>query len=104
MAYTNTAEISSVRGATVRFGTFTLNAASIAAAAKGSETVTVAGVVAGDQVFINARNAPAMIAVTGAAVTGTDQITVYINNVYDASTAVNADELTFDIIIVKFTA
>ncbi len=101
MAYTKTAEIGdAVKGAWVEFGTFTLDAASIAAAAQGAETVAITGLAAGDNVFINAQAAPAMAIIAGCKVTDTDELTVYINNAYDATTAVDMASLTFDVMIV----
>jgi hypothetical protein len=104
MAFTSKAEINdAVKGARLEFGTFTLDAASIAAAGKGSETVTITGVKTGDLVFINGENLPAMLVATGAKVTATDTITVYLNNVYDATTAVDAASLTYSILIVHMS-
>jgi len=101
MAYTKKAEIhDGVKGAWIEVGTFTLDPASIAAAAQGAETVEITGIAAGDNAFINAQAAPLMSIIAGCKVTDTDELTVYINNAYDATTAVNVGELTWDVLIV----
>ncbi len=101
MAYTKKAELTeSVKGAWLEVGTFTLDPASVAAASQGVETVTIAGVEVGDQVFVNARGLENRIAVVGAAVTAADTVSIYINNLYDATTAVNGGSKTYDILIV----
>lgn len=100
MAYTKKAEVNSVKGAWLEFGTFTLNAASIAAAAQGVETVTITGLATGDQAFVNCQVPTAMLIVAGCKVTATDTLTVYLNNAYDATTAVDPADLTYDVMIV----
>lgn len=101
MAYEKKAELTeSVKGAWLEFGTFTLDAASIAAGAQGIETVTVAGVEEGDQVFVNARALPQDAVIGGAKVTAADTISVYINNPDAGGGAVDMSSLTFDVIIV----
>ncbi len=87
------------KGALIEFGTFTLDAASIAAAAQGVETVTITGAKVGDPVFVNARALGNRAAVVGAKVTAADTVSVYINNLYDATTAVNLADTTFDYIL-----
>lgn len=101
MAYIKVAEIvDSVKGAWIEYGTFTLDAASIAAAAQGVETVTIAGLATGDGVFINAQAAPAMAILAGCKVTDTDELSVYVNNAYDATTPLDMASLTFDVMII----
>lgn len=101
MAYTKTLESNdAMRGGWLEVGTFTLNPASIAAAAQGVETVTITGLAVGDNVFINAQVPPAMAIVAGCKVTATDTLTVYLNNAYDATTAVDIGNLTWDVLIV----
>lgn len=92
-----------VKGASIEVGTFTLNPASIAAAAKGSEAVTITGAKVGDQVFVQAEDMEAMVVVTGAKVTATDTVTVYINNMYDATTAVDSGSKTYNFLLVHLT-
>lgn len=100
MAYTKKAEIAdAVKGAWVEFGTFTLNPASLAAATKVGVAVTVSGVKAGDSVFVNPQDLDYGIVVTGAKVTADNEVTVYINNTYDATTAVDGADKTYDILI-----
>ena len=91
------------KGGWVEFGTFVLNAASIAAAAQGVETATVTGVAVGDAVFLNPRAMEAKAAVVGGKVTATDEVSIYINNMYDATTAVDLGSLTFDYMIVHYS-
>lgn len=101
MAYTKKAELrSGVLGAWIEFGTFTLDPASIAAAAQGVETVSITGLATGDQSFVNAQAPEAMLVIAGSKVTATDTLTVYLNNAYDATTAVNGGSLTYDVMIV----
>lgn len=103
MAYTKKSELhQSVQGAWLEFGTFTLDPASIAAASKGSEAVTIDGVAVGDMVIVQPEDLEVGVVVTGAKVTAEDTVTVYINNTYDASTAVNGGSKTYNIIIVHF--
>ena len=94
------AEVNSAKGAWLEFGTFTLDAASIAAAAQGAEAVTITGLAVGDQAFINCQAPAVMEVVAGCKVTATDTLTVYLNNAYDATTAVNPALMTFDVMIV----
>lgn len=91
------------KGAWIEYGTFVLDAASIAAAAQGVETATIVGAKVGDAVFLNARSIGANAAIAGAAVTATDTVSIYINNMYDATTAVNLPALTFDWKIVHYS-
>lgn len=93
----------SVKGGWLEFGTFTLNPASIAAAAQGVETVTVTGAKVGDLVFVNAEALDNRVAVVGAKVTATDTVTVYINNMYDATTAVDGASKTYSYILVHLS-
>lgn len=92
-----------VLGAWIEFGTFTLDPASIAAAAQGVETVTITGAKTGDQVFVNCQAAPAMAIIAGAKVTATDTVSVYLNNAYDATTAVDITSKTFDYILIHLS-
>lgn len=104
MAYTEKSRIvDSSFGGVVEFGTFTLDPASIAAAAKGTETVTIEGVKVGDIVFVNAQDLENRLVVTGAKVTAEDTVSVYLNNLYDATTAVNGGSLTYDVLIVHLS-
>lgn len=99
MAYTKKGEQHNIQGGWWEIGIFTLDAASIAAASQGVETVTIEGIDVGDSSFINAQAPTNRIAIVGSKVTAQDTLTVYINNLYDATTAVNAAELTFDVMI-----
>lgn len=90
-------------GGNVEFGTFSIDAASIAAAAQGIETVTVTGAKVGDLVFVNQEVPDNRVGVVGAKVTATDTVSVYINNMYDATTAVNSAAKTFSYMLVKMT-
>lgn len=99
MAYVKQGEQHNIQGGWVEFGTFTLDAASVAAAAQGIETVTITGIDVGDSSFINARAPENRIAIVGSKVTAQDTLSIYYNNLYDATTAVNSGNLTFDVII-----
>lgn len=91
------------KGGLVAFGTMSIDAASVAAAAQGIETAAILGAKVGDMVFVNARALPNRIAVVGAKVTAADEVSVYFNNLYDATTAVDAGAIVFDYMIVKLT-
>lgn len=99
MAYVKQGEQHNIQGGWCEFGTFTLDAASVAAAAQGIETVAIVGIDVGDSSFVNARAPGNRYAVVGSKVTAQDVLSVYINNLYDATTAVDAAALTFDVII-----
>lgn len=91
------------KGGWVEFGTFSLNAASVAAAAQGVETAAISGVKVGDAVFLNPRAMEAKAAVVGGKVTATNEVSIYINNMYDSSTAVDLGALVFDYMIVHYS-
>lgn len=91
------------KGGWVEFGTFVLDAASIAAGAQGVETAAITGVKVGDGVFLNARAMEDDSAVVGAKVTDADEVSIYINNMIDATTAVDLGSLTFDYMIVHYS-
>lgn len=91
------------KGGWVEFGTFSLDGASIAAAAQGVETAAITGVAVGDAVFLNPRAMEAKAAVVGGSVTDTDEVSIYINNMYDSSTAVDLGSLTFDYMVVHYS-
>lgn len=101
--YTKTGQIDGVKGGWIELGTIVLDAASIAAASQGIETTAITGVKVGDQVFLNARAMEAKAALVGGKVTATDVLSMYINNLYDATTAVDLGSLTFDVMIVHLT-
>lgn len=102
--YTKTGQIGdSVQGGWIELGTIVMDAASVAAAAQGIETTAITGVKVGDQVFLNARAMEAKAALVGGKITATDVLSMYINNMYDATTAVDLGSLTFDVMIVHLT-
>lgn len=92
-----------VQGAWIEFGTFTLDAASIAATAQGAEAVTITGAKTGDLIFVNEEAGVAMLACVGAKVTNADTVTVYLNNMYDATTAVDQTSKTFNYMLVHLS-
>lgn len=92
-----------VRGAWVEFGTFTLDPASIAAAAQGTTTVTITGAKTGDLIFVNAEALDNRLIPAGAKVTSADTVTVYLNNAYDATTAVDGASKTWDYILIHLS-
>lgn len=102
--FTKTGQINdSVLGAWIEFGTISVDAASIAAAAQGIETTPVTGVKTGDMIFVNARAMEAKAALVGGKITAADEVSLYFNNMYDATTAVNLGVLTVDVMIVHLT-
>lgn len=104
MAYVKKGEIvDAVRGATIEFGQISIDAASVAAAAQGIEAVTVTGVKVGDMVFINEQAPVNRLAAVGAKVTADDEVSVYLDNLYDATTAVDQGAKTFDLMIVHLS-
>jgi len=100
---TSKGRVDSGKGGWIEFGTFVLDAASIAAAAQGIETATITGAKVGDAVFLNARAMEANAAVVGGKITSTDTLSIYINNMYDATTAKDLGSLTFDWMIVHYS-
>lgn len=89
-----------VRGAKVEFGTFTIDPASLGAAAEAEETLTLDGVASGDLVFVNPRNLTAGLFAKGARVTAADTIGVILRN--ELTTSVNGGSITYDYLVVKF--
>lgn len=101
--YTKKGQVDSVKGAWIEFGTVTIDPASIAAVGRGLETTTITGAKTGDQVFVNAQVVPAMAACTGGKITAADTLTLYFNNMYDATTAVDIGSITVDVMIVHLS-
>jgi len=91
-----------MRGGLFQSWTFVLDAASIAAAAQGIETLTLPGARAGDQVWVNARAPEANLIAAGAKVTDNDVVSVYLDNNITVTTALDAASTTFDLFIIKF--
>lgn len=92
-----------VKGAWIEFGTFSLDPASIAAAAQGTETATITGAKVGDLIFINVEAIETKISAVGAKVTATDTVTIYLNNTYDATTAVDGGAKTYSYMLVHMS-
>lgn len=92
-----------VRAAWIEFGTFTLDPASIAAASQGIETVTITGAKTGDLVFVNPEALENRLIPAGAKVTAADTISVYLNNAYDATTAVNGGSKTWSYVLIHLS-
>jgi hypothetical protein len=93
----------SLQGADLEIGTFTLDAASVAAAAQGIETVTITGARVGDFIFVNEEAPVNRLVLAGAKVTADDTISLYFNNLYDATTAVDQTVKTFSYMLVRFS-
>lgn len=91
------------KGGWVEFGTFVLDAASIAANAQGVETAAITGAKVGDGIFLNARAMEDDATIAGAKVTDTNEVSIYINNTFDATTAVDLGSLTFDYMLVHYS-
>lgn len=92
-----------VRGAWIEFGTFTLDPASIAAAAQGSTTVTITGAKTGDMIFASPEGLDNRLGNAGIKVTATDTATVYLNNLYDATTAVDGGSKTWNYLLIHLS-
>lgn len=92
-----------VRAAWIEFGTFTLNPASIAAASQGIETVTITGAKTGDLVFVNPEALENRLIPAGAKVTAADTVSVYLNNAYDATTAVDGGSKTWSYVLIHLS-
>lgn len=93
----------SVMGAWIEFGSISVDPASIAAAAQGIETCAITGVKTGDLVFVNGEALPTMGALVGAKVTANGTVSLYFNNMYDATTAVDIGAVVVDIVIVHLS-
>jgi hypothetical protein len=102
MAYTKKAELTeSVKGAWIEFGTLTANPASIAAGANGTVVVSsVSNVAVGDQVWLNPQTLDNDLVATGAKVTGTGAVTIYLLNPDAGGASVDGIDLTYDVMIV----
>lgn len=90
-------------GADMEVGTFTLDAASVAAAAQGVETVTITGARAGDLIFVNEEAPVNRLVLAGAKVTADDTVSLYFDNLYDATTAVDQTVKTFNYVLIRFS-
>lgn len=86
-----------VRGGKVKFGTFTLDPASIGARTEAETTLAIAGVTSGDLVFVNPRSLDGYLLPKGARVSGDGEIGVTLVNHGD--TAVNGASITYDFIV-----
>jgi len=91
------------KGGWVEFGTFILDGASIAAGGQGIETATITGAKVGDAIFLNARAMEDDSAVVGGKITATDELSIYINSMIDATTAVDNGAITFDYMLVHYS-
>lgn len=80
-----------------------IDPASIAAAAQGIETIAIPGARAGDPVFANPEAMETKINPAGAKVTANDVVSVYINNTYDATTAVDGAAKVWNVMILKLS-
>lgn len=89
-------------GGQLEFGTFVLDAASIAANAQGIETAAIT-CKTGDMVFVQPRAMATSAVCVGAKVTGANEVSVYLNNTIDATTAVDLGSLTFDYILIRLS-
>lgn len=93
-----------VQGGWISLHTVSLDPASIAAAAQGGSDITVAGVKSGDMVFCAAEGPlAAELSMAGAKVTATDQVTIYLNNNIDATTAINDTAKVYNLLVVHLT-
>ena len=90
-----------VRGGRLEWWRFTLDPASIAAAAQGIETVAIPGARAGDPCFVSPEAVEANVVPVGAAVTADDVVSVYIDNNITVTTAVDGAAKTWNLQILK---
>lgn len=91
------------QGGRIELYTFSLDPASIAADAQGVETLTISGAKAGDMVFVSPEAAEKHLIPAGAKVTADDTVSVYINNNFTATTALDGAAKTWSLMIVKFS-
>ena len=80
-----------------------IDPASIAAAAQGIETITITGARAGDPVWAQPEAIETMLIVQGAKVTGDDEVSVYLSNAINASTAIDGGAKVWNILICKLS-
>lgn len=92
-----------VKGAWIEFGSIAVNPAEIAAGAQGIETTAITGVKAGDLVFVNGEALPANGALVGSKVTGANEVSLYFNNMINATTALDIGAIVVDIVIVHLS-
>jgi len=90
-------------GGTLEFWQFTLDPASIAAAAQGIETVAIPGARLGDPCIAQVEAGEASLVPTGAKVTGSNEVSVYITNNITVTTAFDGAALTWTLMIFKKT-
>jgi hypothetical protein len=93
----------SMAGGELEFGTFSLNPASVAAASQGVETVTITGAKVGDLIFVNPEALENRFVCVGAKVTAADTVSVYLNNMYDSTTAVDGGAKTYSYMLVHMS-
>jgi len=91
-----------MKGALFQLWKFSLDPASMAAAAQGIETVTIPGARAGDRVSATAEAPEASIITGGAKVTADDTVSVYLSNNITVTTAVDGGALVWILEIYKF--
>lgn len=82
-------------------GTGAIDLASIPAGATGSGTITVTGAAAGDVVIVNPPALTTGLGFVGAAVTGANEVTVYVLNA--TAGAVDESEVTFRYVWIDLT-
>lgn len=90
-----------IRGGREEWWRFSLDPASIAAGAQGIETVAIPGAKAGDPVFAQPEAIETQLIVQGAKVTADDEVSVYLSNAIDATTAINGGAKTWNLHILK---
>lgn len=89
-----------VKGASIEFGTFTIDPASLNPLAEAEETFALDGVNTGDLIFINPISLTAGLHAKGARVTATDVVGVTLRN--DNTQAVNGGSITYGYFVVRF--
>lgn len=93
----------SAQGGWVEYGTVSVTPGSISAASQVVSTATVTGAKTGDLIFVNAEALPTMAACVGGKITSANTLSLYFNNMYDATTAVTVNATTVDYMLVHLT-
>ncbi len=89
------------RGGRIEWWRFSLDPASIAAGAQGIETLTIPGARSGDPVMASPEAIETQLLPQGAKVTADDEVSVYLNNGINATTAINGGAKTWNLVIIK---
>lgn len=92
-----------LQGGSLQVWQFSIDPASVAAAAQGIETVAIPGARAGDPCFVNAEAIETQLLVQGAKVTADNVVSVYLNNGINATTPIDGGAKVYTLTIIKLT-